>query len=291
MRNLFVLTLFTLLFAACKKETTTSQTTLANTNGTSCLIGKWSDSSLPLSVKLSTEFNGDMNAGMLVGGLNPIEQMAKLWNDSLGGAKTLITTPFPAASATGYTSTSSFRDGEIGIYKSFPWFSNVQSSVIAITQYYGVVTSSSGLGQYIQMSHADIIVNYRDYGSDLLMANAVYPADMDLPTVVLHEMGHLLGLCHESSSPSIMAPYYAGTQRSLQNFDRRRVQDIYINNYISGLSNNQNAISLPEGTEVKGMIELQKDGTCTHYVNGEKTYEHHTDLSKRPDISMFKKHK
>nr|BDT28777.1 matrixin family metalloprotease [Bacteriovorax sp. HI3] len=291
MRNLLFLSLFTLLFAACKKQTTTSQSALGS-SGSACLIGKWSDSSLPLTLKMSSDFSGDITAGMMVGGLNPLEQMAKVWNDAVGGSKTLITVPFPITNNSGYSTTSAFRDSEIGIYKSPQWFSNVQTNVIAITQYYGVVTSSAGLGQYVQLTHADIIVNYRDYASDLVMANAMYQVDMDLPTVVLHEMGHLLGLCHESTKPSIMAPYYSTTQRTVQNFDRTRIQDIYINNYISGLSaNSTNAISVPEGTEVKGMIELHKDGTCAHYENGKKVYEHHLDLSRKPDITMFKKHK
>ena len=240
---------------------------------------------------MSSEFQGEYTNNDLVAGLNPLEQMAKVWNDPVASSKTLITTPFPIASTTGYTATTSFRDGEIGIYKSYPWFTNVQSSVIAITQYYGVITSTPGLGQHIQMTHGDIIVNYRDYGSDLAMTNSA-PGSMDLPTVVLHEMGHLLGLCHESKEPSIMAPYYINTQHSIQNFDKKRIQDLYVNNYIAGLSSaNTNALSIPEGTEVKGVIELHKDGKCEHYLDGKKTFEHQIDLSKKPDIAMFKRHK
>lgn len=212
----------------------------------------------------------------MTAGLNPLEQMAKQWNDPVAGSKTLITVPFPAAATTGYTSTSSFRDSEIGIYKSYNWFANVSSSALAITQFYGVVTSSPGLGQYIELTHADIIVNYRDYGSRFTMGSNPM-IEFDLPTVVLHEMGHLLGLCHESTKTSIMAPYYLTAQRSLQNFDKDIIKDIYVDGAITGYSvknNNTNAISSPKGTEVKGIIELHADGKCKHFVNGKKIFEH-----------------
>ena len=275
MRNLCFIFLFTLVFAACKKQTTVTQSALG-TATSACLIGKWNQSALPLAVKMSPEFSGDITGSMLVSGLNPLENMAKQWNDPVAATKTLITVPFPVSSLSGYSSTSSFRDSEIGIYKSYNWFSNVSSSALAITQFYGVVTSSAGLGQYIELTHADIIVNYRDYGSRFTMGSNP-TIEFDLPTVILHEMGHLLGLCHESTKSSIMAPYYLTAQRSLQNFDKELIQDIYVDGAITGLTvknKNTNALESPVGTEVKGIIELNADGKCKHFLNGKKIYEH-----------------
>lgn len=281
MKTLLFLFTFTLLFTGCKSSKTESQSALGAIKA-SCLIGKWSDSRLPLNVKMSSDFVGDINGASMVAGLNPLEQMAKAWNTA-ASPKTLITVPFPATATTGYADTSSYRDGEIGIYKSANWFTNVQSQAIAITQYYGVITSSAGLGQYVDLTHADIIINYRDYGPDLTMnINPTY--DYDLPTVVLHEMGHLVGLCHESVQPSIMDPYYYTTQRSLKAFDIDVIKDIYIDGAISRI-NNVNALSLPVGTEVKGMIELHADGKCVHSMNGKKTFEHMVENFKKKKLA------
>ena len=268
--------------SACKQKTTTATQNL-NTAPSSCIIGKWSDSALPLQIKMSSEFSGDYTNADLVATLNPLEQMGKVWNDAVSPTKTLLTTPFGVASATGFSATTDFRDGEIGIYKSHTWFANVTSSALAITQFYGIVTSSPLLGQYIELSHADIIVNYKDYGSKFTMTNNPL-IKYDLPTVVLHEMGHLLGLCHETTKPSIMAPYYLTTQRSLQSADSDLIKKIYVDGNINAIkikNNNVNAISARPGTEVTGIIELHADGKCIHYINGEKTFEHIVDRFKK----------
>lgn len=275
MKNLLVIFTFTLLFSSCKKsETTTTQAPLG-ASFNSCVIGKWSNSSLPLRLKISSDFTGDYNDSHKINNLNPLEQMAKVWNDAVP-SKTLIEVPFPIAATTGHASTSSFRDGEIGIYKSQNWFANVSSNALAITQFYGIVTESAGLGTYILLTHGDIIVNYRDYGSELKMVNTT-GLNYDVPTVILHEMGHLLGLCHEEDEPSIMAPYYVTTQHQIQQYDKNIMDYLYAGTnsaYAVKKNNNTNALSMPPGTEVSGMIELREDGKCIHYMNGEKTFEH-----------------
>ena len=267
--------------ASCKKSITTTRSIGSEYTAGSCLIGRWPSSSLPLNLKMSSDFTGDYNNSNLVAGLNPLEQMAKVWNNAVSPL-VLITEHFPAAGTTGYASTNSFSDSEIGIYKSFTWFNNVSSSALAITQFYGSVQESAGLGRYISLTHGDIIVNYRDYGSRLTMTNA-FGFEFDLPTIVLHEMGHLLGLCHEINHPSIMAPYYVTTQRSLQAYDSDLIKDIYVDGVISGISvnNNTNALTSPVGSHVSGVIELHADGKCVHYLNGKKMFEHQVDIRKK----------
>ena len=289
MNKTLILALTFIFLQGCKSSTTTVTSPMGSTASTSCVIGKWPDSRLPLTLKMSSEFTGDYNASHLVGGLNPLEQMAKAWNDPVTASKTLVTVPFAATSTSGYSSTSSFRDSEIGIYKSHTWFSGVSSSALAITQFFGVITSNGGLGQYIELSHADIIMNYRDYGSRFTMTNN--PAfEFDVPTVVLHEMGHLLGLCHETKKTSIMAPYYLTTQRSLKAYDSDIIKDIYVDNAITSLmleNSNANALSSPVGTEVKGIIELRENGECKHYLNGVEHYSHKVDL--KQELNRFKR--
>lgn len=259
----------------------TAQSNL-NTNYGSCILGKWSASALPLNIKLSRDFQTDYTSDGTPGYLNPLEKMAKVWNDATAPTKTLMTIPFGDTTIRSYSSTGGYRDSEIGIYKAHNWFSNVSSSALAITQFFGVVSSGLG-GQYIELTHADIIVNYDNYGGRLTMDNNPL-VEFDLPTVVLHEMGHLMGLCHENKKPSIMAPYYLTTQQSLQAFDADIIKDIYVDNAITPLpllAKNMNALKSKPGTEVQGIIELRSDGKCIHSIDGKVVYEHIADSFKR----------
>ena len=292
MKSLKTFTCITLLLAlgsACKGTKTVTQSSSASptlNQGTNvCLVGRWPNSALPLNLKMSSEFTTDYTNSDLVGGLNPLEQMAKAWNVPVQGSRVLITVPFAQTNSLGFATTTAFRDNEIGIYKSHNWFTNVSSSALAITQFYGTVTSSAGLGEYIQLTHADIIVNYRDYGSKMTMVDN--PSfEFDVPTIILHEMGHLLGLCHQSSKPSVMAPYYLTEQRSLLTYDRDLIEDLYVAGSISNLSamkngkvkTNSAAELPPAGTEVSGIIELRADGECIHKVNGKEILRHKTKL-------------
>lgn len=275
-----------ILFAAllsCKKQESGSQSSSAapNFTGGSCNIGKWPAS--PVALKMSSEFTTDYTNADLVGGLNPLEQMGKVWNDAVTPTTTLLTTPFTATAVTGYNSLSSFRDSEFGIYKSHTWFPGVSSGALAITQFFGIVRSSGTLGTYIELTHADIIFNYRDYAGDFSFSGN--PFDYDVPTILLHEMGHFLGLCHESNQTSVMAPYYVSTQRTLKTFDTNKIRGLYLNNQnISAISTKTqaNAISAPAGTEVKGIVELNTDGNCRHLIDGKLVYEHKTHLGRFP---------
>lgn len=273
------LSLFILL-SGCKQAGTSPVSASPQIQPGSCAIGKWNNLTGPLNLKISSDFDGDFVPADMVGGLNPIEQMAKAWNDAVSPNMALFTVPFNNTVTTGYNSLNSFRsaDTDLGIYKSQTWFSNVSSNALAITQFYGVVKTDSTLGTYIDLTHADIILNYRDFASQFTMDGTAL-LKYDVPTIILHELGHFLGLCHESYSSSVMAPYYYTTQRSLKTFDVNKIRALYLNNqnysaFSAKTFSKSNAIANPVGTEVRGIVELNANGKCRHFVNDKLVYEH-----------------
>ncbi len=281
MRRLTLLTIFIFLSVSCKKqETTTSSTQGGGTPSFtgSCSVGRWPASRRPITLKISSDLSSDMTPGQYVSGLSPLEQMAKVWNDSISG-NIFFNVPFSAAANTGYSDLDSFQDGQMGIYRSDSWFSDVSSGALAITQYYGYMRSSSTLGSYVELSEADIIINNRNFNGDFYFDAIPYSQDgiykWDLPTVVLHEMGHFLGMCHDSGHSSVMKPYYGKTRKTLYSFDITKITDLYVNNVntLAGYSN-LNAVTAADGTFVRGRTELMKTGECIHYINGKEVYRH-----------------
>lgn len=270
MRLLLGLFILTSLLASCKPQTTTTQSASPPILPNYCTIGKWSTlGSSPLNLKIANGANS-----FTAGEISALESVATEWNNAIPG-KAFFTVPFNTTAITGYGTVSEFKDSEMGIYKSHAWFSDVSSQALAITQFYGYVRSSPGLGNYIDLTHADIIVNYKDFGTTLTTTPTGH-GDFDLATVVIHEMGHFLGLCHETSHQSIMQPYYNSTQRTLMAYDKTKINDLYTNNVITPMlaKTSANAISAPTGTPVRGIIELRANGKCMHYINGKLVYEH-----------------
>jgi peptidoglycan hydrolase-like protein with peptidoglycan-binding domain len=51
--------------------------------------------------------------------------------------------------------------------------------------------------------------------------------DIDLPSVALHELGHILGLGHSSDTNAVMYGYYMGRRRTLQTDDIAGIRSIY----------------------------------------------------------------
>ncbi|HAZ12681.1 MAG: hypothetical protein A2X86_11205 [Bdellovibrionales bacterium GWA2_49_15] len=250
---------------------------------------RWNDSHLTngLSLKIASELAAILDFGA---GQNGYTDAALEWNNALPG-KTLYSLPFPIVANRQKTQLVSYFDDEMGIYKSLNWYEEVGAGALAITQFFGVRRSTAS-GQYLELQHADIILNYRDYTFN---SDTEDFTSYDLPSVLLHEMGHFVGLRHEYSTyESIMRPSLGSyeTERQLYPADVHNLKVNYNVPEIQALSAiRASAITSPVNEEeiVQGRFELRANGQCVHFINGQQTGTHPTmvlDLFYRIDHGL-----
>lgn len=174
----------------------------------------WPMNAFPLNLKISSSFDNNESQA--------IQDMANQWsasvNDEIQFFDTTATT-----SEKNTTNINAFNDGTLGVYKLAQWPSEFPASALAVTQIFGTKKNS---GQYIQIDHADILVNYENFSF-----STDYGFGYDLQTVVLHEMGHFLGLYHDTSSvqESIMYPTISrfNTNRAPKDKDINNIDNKY----------------------------------------------------------------
>lgn len=260
---------------------------------------RWNSSSIPsngIDVKISQEILNDfVSADNDSNGHNPVEQIFAQWNGATT-TETFYKIPTTSTNNLNYSALTDYRDSVMGIYKSHNWFSNVQSSVLAVTQYYGYRRNAGTSNEYIELSHADIIMNYRDYN---FSTNASDTSTYDFHSVVLHELGHFLGLIHTKSYSidSVMQPSLAisASKRAITTYDKATIVERYGGSSAlsatSALSTTSSAaavattIVLPKAVrqisnagEIHGLIELRSNGQCRHLINDKVVSIHHVKL-------------
>lgn len=257
---------------------------------------KWSDQSLSntgLNIYVSQDIIDDFNPVDYEDDKNPIQQALQEWNTSIS-SKTL----FNIDSASDENAISSdqkidlleYKDNIFAIYKHDYWFDDISPSALAITQFFGKRVNSGTASEYLELIHADIIVNYKNFEFE------VGPTSFetyDLNSVILHELGHFLGLNHSSyHEDSVMVPYLdVNTEkRELFDYDDQSIQDLYGKS--AGALSSSNASSFTLGRLkskevieesstsnddeeiISGIIELQASGECVHYINGHEVSRH-----------------
>lgn len=159
--------------------------------------GVWSASQLPLNLKISQEFSQEE--------IELIMQMASNWEKSVGLQHKLFQFTKDVSTQKHYYDMDSYKDGELGIYPINHWFENIPERTLGLTQFFGYRMAKGTPQEYIQLTHADIFIN---------TDNHVFTTDdqsqwsgYDLGAVVLHELGHFLGLGHTQDKPSVMGEY------------------------------------------------------------------------------------
>ncbi|MFG1498669.1 matrixin family metalloprotease [Halobacteriovorax sp. XZX-3] len=260
---------------------------------------RWNASALPLTVKVHNDFN---IINELDGGSDSLplaaeddgdyleydlmEEMQKAWNDADSKRDYFVLGHGQAASRTPSSNLNDFYDGEVGIYITQDWYPEVGYGVLAITSYF-----AEHKGDYLRMVHGDIIVNLRDYWftfDNTETANSFY----DMPSVILHELGHLIGLKHTNSKSveSIMYPQLGGGEkkRTLSFYDSKTIENLYDNatamtagvraaalgSTDASLDESGNEESDEPPKLIHGYIELRTDGSCQHYLDGKLIDSH-----------------
>lgn len=267
---------FLLSITACNPTKTESVTSggVANPNAPHI----WANKTFPKTVYLSDDFTADE--------VTNITSMSTAWSNAISTNATAPVTFFnhPNYPAAGYTVTNKsntvtnsdqLRDELFAIYKTTNWPDDMPNA-LAVTQLFGTRYNVGKSDEYLSIVHADIMVNYdnHDFRTNDTLINNFY----DLQTVILHEMGHFIGLGHRGYPtpkastvmyPSINDEEHKRYPKSIDIVDVADKYNISLTSANPALATQKKEYKAKDaGTEVKMLIELYPDGECVHRENG-----------------------
>lgn len=262
---------------ACKPKVTSVREP-SSLGGSGSAPRYWRSSNLPLTINVADDFFADDFQALADGELNPFELGMKSWDDQVSVQLFSISDH----RTVNYISSNldDYDDSELGIYRLNTWFPNVTSDALAIAQYFFLRRNVGRSNEYNEIIHADIMVNTDDH-IFYLDPSARGFNRYDLQTVVLHELGHFIGIDHLSGSAVMNAFLSPGEEkRTLLLNDTNAVKQLYQPSVpaliLSGLSagGDDQEAHPDEGIKGRGIIELLQNGDCRHYEDGELVHTH-----------------
>jgi len=272
-----------LLLTACNSDDLPSPNSITpsgsdsqNTSTGTEVPAKWPSSSFPLVIGISEDFTD--------GERSDFEAMGDKWEAAGNFEADFFEYKAASVSNRDLQSIEDYYDDEMGIYKNSKWYANGGERALAITQFFFLFVDRGGPNEHFELTHSDIILNVHHYSFSSDGTGGTY----DLPSIILHEMGHFLGLYHVEnySVSSVMHPYISqGNQkREPYDHDEEIISRKYnINQGIYSLLG-QSELKPEEAPQspsemVRGVLELLPEGKCNHYINGVKVFSHDHDLA------------
>lgn len=265
-----------LAISSCNStQTQSSDVSSGNINAAAPYL--WPVSSFPKQVKISTAFSAAESTA--------ITDMSVAWETAIANKVDFFTVSGTTSELNPNVSLDSLNDSVSGIYKLNTWPSSLSGSALAVTQIFGRRYNVGSADEYVAIAHADILMNYDFY--DFRTSDPGTSGSYDMRTVVLHEMGHYLGLAHKYGT-TVMTPS-VGTYTKNQVPKSTDIVDISDKYHISSGSSSSSQIAAgvrkvyvpkagDEGQEMKMLIELRADGDCRHYENGVLFERHSVSL-------------
>lgn len=182
-----------------------------NDTAPACDMKEWAKSDFPLVIHIPRDLEEFTDA---------IEAAGNTWNESLSesldGRDAFSFTYDNTPNTQWETPTSSLQDNLFGFYRIFDWKYDVDVNVIAFT---------ATQCQNQRILHADILFNDNFEFDDADLNSR----SLDFETVLLHEMGHFLGLNHVDDTRSIMFPSVqrGAKKRNLSDIDQKNIETLY----------------------------------------------------------------
>lgn len=248
--------LILLIGCSYEEENTLSYREFSSSN-MSKLPGRWPINSFPLRLRISEDFTDEEIAAL--------QEQADSWEMAIDDELDFFDYDFPLIENLEPRNSNDYKDhpsqgSYLGIYKSSNWPKEFGEGTLAITQFFGLI-AHDGHREYVLITHADIILNYQWFR----FSNDPGLLEFDFRSVAIHELGHLLGLPHNSVdlSDSVMWP-------SLPRYTKRRELSYHDEQNIKRnyrLPTGPVIIrNLRQGQRVRGVIELKANGKCIHSI-------------------------
>lgn len=271
MRSFFHLALTILITVACNSKT--ASVTSGKANAEAPFI--W-ESGFPKSIALSTEYSTQPERDKINESLAAWETGLNNYNFFQDGGTTAEL--FNVV----YGSMPNIRDNQFVIYKATKWPYPQYPDALAITQIFAIRYNVGDSDEYVSIQEADVIMNYEDFSFD--GGGFSY----DFRTVLVHELGHFLGLQHKPRSynrdNTVMYP-------SIFSYEEKRtpltvdIQDLAGKYSITLPLSSQNSAIASErpvyrkkpgdpGAATVYILELRANGMCVHHRDGVTVSRH-----------------
>jgi hypothetical protein len=269
--RLFFLYSIVLFLIGCNKSSKQQSVAPANINTEAPYL--WANYTTPKTLKISNDFYDDE--------VQNITDMTDEWELVLENKKNFFTIGARINETTNdLGSLDQLYDNTLGIYKTMNWPNELPGSALAVTQVFGRRYNTGTASEFVNIEHADILINDDIHDFDTTDTGINY----DLRTVILHELGHFLGLQHKALSynrassimyPSITSSEYKRSPLPIDISDMAEKYQISLSSGGAGMAMSVGRArpryqipSKSSGEPVKILLELHADGSCVHRWNG-----------------------